>query len=58
MKFVVGFINILWTFVRMGRNWLEFWISISNGTTVLASILVGYLVMKYAQFCVCYSRLF
>lgn len=57
-KFIVGFINFLWTFIRMGRNQVKFWISISYETTVLAFILVGYLVMKYTQFCICYSRLF
>lgn len=58
MEFVVGFVYFLWTFIRMGRNLVKFWISISYETTVLAFILVGYSVVTYTQFCICYSRVF
>lgn len=42
MKFVVGFINFLCTFVRTGglTNWIKFWISIFHETVVLVFVLL------------------
>lgn len=45
VKFVIGFINFLWTFITIGRNWVKFWISVSYEATVLAFISAGYTVL-------------
>lgn len=45
IKFVIGFINFLWTFITIGRNWVKFWISVSYETTVLSFISAGYAVL-------------